>query len=623
MPVGKKGLAAKKGSAAKRGGARKPAGAARASTRSMISKGKAGDGAPPTVVVMGAPGPSCGPTPSMLGIAQMEEPGLRAACVAVGAETGGTRADLVGRLCAHYGLGPGAAPASLAVAPSGASASSQAPAAGLPLTLELLFDNGHIDDAMLRLARDCDVPEDCVDVLVAIAVFMSNNERFDVKVPGEVMITPGRLTRLTISVVPGEGGMQLGSYAGAGFGRHAVVEVFYALRDRAVIVGASRPPVKNQLVFENALADLVDRSLAAAVPAALIPSYLAVAPARAGSTAPARGREDGEEDKRQESRYMHDLKDARMDKHVPEHRVVSVRNYAALAKGLKKPDGTYFIPTDPQCQLQLMKPMYDSKTGGKIMEGPVGDGVTFTTGSDGTQKAEMTQAAVQKMYEHFGRESMADTKRKARLLVTVMYVICYEYEGRFKRQTLERYESMVERLSDTPGMNGHKFRQILLQGEAIRIKFTNESDGNGKTAGGAVASIDAGYLMAIERLEECLMDHVVGQSPNDGNGNGRGNGTGGGGGGGGGGAPSPSDKNSRNKRRGQKPNRGKVWAKLPGGMGATHLGGKQCTNDAHDPTKGGNKMALCAFSHIHWDAALQPTTEQIATAVAIAEAASK
>ena len=58
-------------------------------------------------------------------------------------------------------------------------------------------------------------------------------------------------------------------------------------------------------------------------------------------------------------------------------------------------------------------------------------------------------------------------------------------------------------------------------------------------------------------------------------------------------------------------------------MGATHLGGKQCTNDAHDPTKGGNKMALCAFSHIHWDAALQPTTEQIATAVAIAEAASK
>ena len=65
------------------------------------------------------------------------------------------------------------------------------------------------------------------------------------------------------------------------------------------------------------------------------------------------------------------------------------------------------------------------------------------------------------------------------------------------------------------------------------------------------------------------------------------------------------------------------WAKLPGGMGATHNGGRQCTNAAHDPTKAGDKNALCAFSHVHWDPSLNPTADQIAVAVAIAEAASK
>ena len=37
-------------------------------------------------------------------------------------------------------------------------------------------------------------------------------------------------------------------------------------------------------------------------------------------------------------------------------------------------------------------------------------------------------------------------------------------------------------------------------------------------------------------------------------------------------------------------------------MGSTHNGGKPCTNAAHDPNKEGNKLALCGFSHVHWDA---------------------
>ena len=34
-----------------------------------------------------------------------------------------------------------------------------------------------------------------------------------------------------------------------------------------------------------------------------------------------------------------------------------------------------------------------------------------------------------------------------------------------------------------------------------------------------------------------------------------------------------------------------AYARLPGGMGSGHNGGKPCTNHAHDPTEGGNVRA--------------------------------
>ena len=63
----------------------------------------------------------------------------------------------------------------------------------------------------------------------------------------------------------------------------------------------------------------------------------------------------------------------------------------------------------------------------------------------------------------------------------------------------------------------------------------------------------------------------------------------------------------------------KAYARLPGGMGSGHNGGKPCTNSAHDPTKGGNVRAVCSFSHVHWDAALEPSQAEVAIAVALAK----
>jgi hypothetical protein len=62
-----------------------------------------------------------------------------------------------------------------------------------------------------------------------------------------------------------------------------------------------------------------------------------------------------------------------------------------------------------------------------------------------------------------------------------------------------------------------------------------------------------------------------------------------------------------------------AYARFPGGMGSGHNGGKPCTNHAHDPTKGGNVRAVCSFSHVHWDAALEPSQAEIAIAVASAK----
>lgn len=62
-----------------------------------------------------------------------------------------------------------------------------------------------------------------------------------------------------------------------------------------------------------------------------------------------------------------------------------------------------------------------------------------------------------------------------------------------------------------------------------------------------------------------------------------------------------------------------AYARLPGGMGSGHNGSEPCTNPAHDPTKGGHVRTVCSFSHVHWDASLDPSQADIAIAVALAK----
>ena len=75
----------------------------------------------------------------------------------------------------------------------------------------------------------------------------------------------------------------------------------------------------------------------------------------------------------------------------------------------------------------------------------------------------------------------------------------------------------------------------------------------------------------------------------------------------------------KGKKRDRDAGKRTTYARLPGGIGSGHNGGKPCTNHAHDPTKGGNVRAVCSFSHVHWDAALEPSQAEVAIAVALAK----
>jgi hypothetical protein len=65
-------------------------------------------------------------------------------------------------------------------------------------------------------------------------------------------------------------------------------------------------------------------------------------------------------------------------------------------------------------------------------------------------------------------------------------------------------------------------------------------------------------------------------------------------------------------------------ARLYGGMGSTHGGGTRCLWDAHDPTKpSGNVLALCRWSHVHWDPRMEPNQAFIDAAIVASTAGAR
>ena len=560
-----------------------------------------------------------GPVPTRASLAKLKVPDLRAACTSAKLDPAGVRDQLIQRLLEHHGLVSRSPSPELGDVPMDSSGC-------MKLTPKLLFDLGHIDNAMLEIVEGCDSPTEGADVLVAAAVFMWGKGVFDVRSPGGPPVTPGRLARLPLPAVPGEGGTPLGvdggilgNYAGANVGRRAIFDMFYQGRVNATVQGPGLPKVASFALFAGAFEDILDRSLAAAIPAALIPSVLAGSPAR--RVEPASGQSAGEErdkekDRNHQARYMTEIKEANKDKYIPENRLATGRIHKLMGIGLDQPGKGCFISQDPGAQLAAMKPLIDPKTGSKTIEAPYGDGVMFTTSSGGAQKAELTEAAIAKMHEQFEKEAIAESYAKAKIIANTTYVLCHKHLGRFARTTLEMYECALERLFEAPGMTGQKFRKILLQGEQVRMKVTNDADG-GDGAENADTSIDAGYRKAINRINDCLMNHTVDFS---GPGNRGSNGASGQSSTGSGGAPSRTGRGDRGQKRQRSR---KVYPKLPGGMGSVHNGGQACTNPKHDPAKGGDKNALCGRSHVHWDAALNPSADQVALAVSIADAANK
>ena len=560
-----------------------------------------------------------GPVPTRADLAKLKVAELRAACTSAKLNPAGVRDQLLQRLLEHHGLVSRSPSPELSNIPTDSSGC-------MKLTPQLLFDLGHIDNAMREIVESCDSPKDGADVLVAVAVFMWGKGTFDARTPSGPQVTPGRLARLPLPSVPGEGGQPLGvdggilgNYAGANAGRRAVFDMFYQGRVNAVVQGPGLPKVANFALFAGAFEDVLDRSLAAAIPAALIPSVLAGSPAR--KVEQASGQATGEErekekDKNHQARYMMEIKKANQDKYIPEDNVATARIHKMMGLGLDLPDGQYFISQDPGAQLAAMKPLINPRTGSKTIEAPYGNGVMFTTSSGGSQKAELTDAAIAKMHEEFEKEAIDASYAKAKIMATTTYVLCHKNPGRLARTTLEMYEVAIERLFKAPGMTGEKFRRILLQGEQVRMKVTNDADG-GAGAGDVDTSIDAGYRKAINRINDCMMNHTVDSS---GPGNRGPSGAGGRSSAGSGGASSNAGRGDKGKKR-QRVR--KEWPKLPGGMGSVHNGGQACTNPRHDPAQGGDKNALCGRSHVHWDAALNPTADQVALAISIADAANK
>ncbi len=114
------------------------------------------------------------------------------------------------------------------------------------------------------------------------------------------------------------------------------------------------------------------------------------------------------------------------------------------------------------------------------------------------------------MREKFQKESLAKSRHKANVLVNTMYVACHGVPNRLPRAIVDEYKATVDRLSEQPGMTAHKFRQVLLHGETVRTKVVNDRlPRAGNLLGLQAVSIAAGYKLAIDRMEACIMNHAV------------------------------------------------------------------------------------------------------------------
>jgi len=569
---------------------------------------------------------------------------LRALCTDAKLPTTGVKAAVVHRLLVHYGAvkldssSSAESSSDQTRSPSPVLATSKrantgrlkvGPDGSVSLTPALLRDQGFIDAKLCALAEKCDDRRYAADALVGMIIFREGTGIIDLRSPGAEVLTSRRVTRMPIALprVGGGGGGNtlvdggiLGSYAAGSPERPAVVNLLYEARVRVEVNGPGLPVEVRRSLFAEAFDDLLDQCVVDAVPTELLSTVLSRSPAKsgAGPEDPSRGSETKEKDDQgAQSQYMARLKQVGSEMYVDMAKVATSKIYSLLVKGVGGEDpAKVYIPQDPACALEVMRSLHCPTTGNRNTDN-IGEGLLVEAGK--TSKAELTQSQVADMREKFQKESLADSKHKAYVLVNTMFVACYGVAGRLPRAIVDEYKATVDRLSEQPGMTAHKFRQVLLQGEMVRTKAVNDGiPCAGNLLGVQAVSIASGYRLAIERMEACIMNHAVeyaGQPKQvargrDARGPAAAN-------------PAPAGGakvgGGKGRKRDRDTGKRKAYARLPGGMGSGHNGGKPCTNSAHDPTKGGNVRAVCSFSHVHWDAALEPSQAEVAIAVALAK----
>ena len=603
------------------------------------AKGKAKGKAPKTSAATGNRKTSVAPGPTRSELDGKELAELRALCKAAKLSPKGGKDAVVRRLIEHHATVEidSMSSASVSRSPSPLMGSSRradtgrlkvGPNGAVDLTPALLRDLGFIDHNLCALAEKCDHPRSAADALVGIIVFREGTGSIDLRSPASEVLTSRRVARTPVALPQSGGGGGgcalvsggiLGSYAAGCPDRPQVITLLHEARVHVEVKGPGLPLEVKRALFAEAFDDLLDQCVVDAVPAELLSTVLSRSPSKSGRTGSLLKDPETREkdDQGSQAQYMARLKKVGSEMFIDMTKVATTKIYSLLFKGVGGDDpATVYIPQDPACALEVMRSLHDPLTGNRNTDN-VGEGLLVEAGK--TSRAELTQTQLADMREKFQRESLTESRHKALTLVTTMYVACWGAPGRLPRAVVDEYKATVDRLSEQPGMTPHKFRQVLLQGEMVRMKAVNDGlPCAGDLSGLQSVSISGGYRLAIDRMEACIMNHAVeyagqpkpGARGRDARGPASANPASAGG---------AKDGGKKEKKRGRDSGKRASYARLPGGMGSGHNGGKPCNNRAHDPSKGGDVRAVCSFSHVHWDASLEPSQAEVAIAVALAK----
>jgi hypothetical protein len=574
-------------------------------------------------------GPLPLPTYTLSDLRAMTVVELRSACVIVGLPDGGVKKDVLDRLVAHFGHSPAGV--------DGGSGAGVVVGAGVPgagvMTLQDLVANGIMHKELESHVSGCLDREGVVGVIFTVVIYRSGGTCFNPKVNLGYPFGRHTFANTAITYISGEftdGGIgdytvafKLSNAVNGAAQRRWVVAMFESLYQSLCKQSNGMLPVLTATRFGDAFDEVLDLCLGSMPSVAAVSSLGVFHHAQLASPAvtpvkTVKSLSDFEGEYRDQLRQSETGAEGRS---IGRN---SVPSASCMLRAFEKLRATPAFHTDhPSCQVSAMKP-YANVSGQKIYDLARESGLVISVSDSSITKAETSDDATARVQKEFNSETLYNSFQKGVMSANGTWVLCFGAqdvvggvtEARFSRRSVERYLSALTDLSRVPGLTGEEFRRVLLQTETMRIAAVNEGRMPGSMSG-ARATVGRGYDIATDRIEECVRDFFVRPvgrvvAPNVppthntqtvGSGGVSGVFTG----------SKPGNANGAPPVvRAKRPQD----ARLPGGMGSKHLGGDLCKKDEHNPTKGGNVKAMCAKSHVHWDAALEPTQSQIDDAIA-------